>query len=103
MSDTSNSVDPSKHRESKKWKIRQHYAARIGQPQDSQVEHGRFGSSFRARVSEINADSTCPFRIVNTTICTAAGEVSHYVSVWKEKSAQQELFDVLPEQPRDEG
>jgi len=103
MADPNQSIDPSEHRRSKRTRIQQHYAERIGQPQDSRVEHIKWGSSFRARVSEINADSTCPFRIANTTICTAAGEISHYVSVWKEKSGQQELFDVLPAEHRDQG
>lgn len=52
-------------RETKKAKIQAFFEENLGQKFNSQWLHGEFGSSFRTRVSDINADEFCRIVIRN--------------------------------------
>jgi len=76
------------HRNGKHWKIEQFFEANLGQRFPSDRLHGEWGSSFRARVSEINLDRQSRIVIKNQNFFDeqAGGERSFY---WSELRGQQ--------------
>jgi len=75
-----NSPQALAHRRSKGAQLHVYFRERLHQPQNSMELHVRFGTSVRARISEINRDPNSDIVIRNLTYCTPAGEVSLYTA-----------------------
>ena len=87
-------------RVSKRERIVTFFSGRLGVRYASPHLHAVFGTSFRARISEINADQNAPIHIFNETRSTDSGETSVY---WSEvRSASRPLFPYQPERHRDD-
>lgn len=86
------------HRRSKRDLLYDYFRARLHQPQNSLELHIRFGTSVRARISEINNDPGSDLVIKNHTYCTPAGETSLYTA-----GLRYALFDISPKRHRDNG
>lgn len=67
-------------RRSRRMAIEAFFLEHVGEHFGSGTLHGRFGSAFRTRVSEINRDPNCRIRILNQTTRDARGESSFYWS-----------------------
>jgi len=77
------------------------FVANLGKPFSTAEMHLRFGPSFRARVSDIRSDPSCPIRILNTL---DSEDHSLYWSEVKKLGQQQRLFvDDAPLRHRDLG
>jgi len=87
-------------RQSKRERITKFFFANVGKRHDTYHLHGMFGPAFRARVSEINRDSSSPIRILNQTISMDSEERSVY---WAELRAERSLFGDLRLEHRDDG
>jgi hypothetical protein len=68
------------HRRSKRHLLCFHFRERLHQPQNSLELHVRYGTSVRARISEINSDPNVDIVIRNSTTVTENGEVSLYTA-----------------------
>jgi len=75
---------PAIHRKNKRTDILALFVANLRRPLSSAVLHGRFGSSFRTRVSELNSDAACPITIKNRIDFIDGMECSVY---WSEPKA----------------
>ncbi len=78
------------HRRSTRSAIAEHLRAHVGEPLNSAELHIRFGSSLRARISELHLDPDSGLLIRDYTHCSEAGEVSIYTATLR--VAQPTLF-----------
>jgi hypothetical protein len=91
------------HRSNKREKIKAFFRHRLHQPIPSLELHNPFGTTVRARISEINREVGPELVISNRCHLTQNGEVSLYTATPAPRKAQGSLFDATPARWRDDG
>ena len=71
-------------RRTKRQEIQEFFSDHVGQVFKSYAMHAKYGSAFRTRVSEINADESAEIVIRNKTVCAGGLEMSVYWSEYKQ-------------------